>query len=145
MGAEAASGNTIRGEKCDKNWHKMTGLTHTKWNASHATAIAALKTESSYEVFFSDVTDVYWSFFIWCCDVSTSDSNGLFIFLQCQWPDTLWTLWTLWTGSIHRVLTTFRGVKGSMPPCIGHMELLAWMQRADFSEHIQRFKPHGTP
>ena len=31
-----------------------------------------------------------------------------------------------------------------MPPCIGHMELLAWMKRADFSEHIQRFKPHGS-
>ena len=26
-------------------------------------------------------------------------------------------------------------VKGSMPPSIGHMELLVWMQRADFSEH----------
>ena len=36
-------------------------------------------------------------------------------------------------------------VKGSMPPCIDHMELLAWMQRADFSEHIQRFKLHGNP
>ena len=24
------------------------------------------------------------------------------------------------------------------------MELLAWMQRANFSEHIQRFKPHGN-
>ena len=24
------------------------------------------------------------------------------------------------------------------------MELLAWMQRADFSEHIQRFKLHGN-
>ena len=36
-------------------------------------------------------------------------------------------------------------LKGSMPPCIGRMELLAWMQRADFSEHIQRFKPHGNP
>ena len=35
--------------------------------------------------------------------------------------------------------------KGSMPPCIDHMELLAWMQRADFSEHIQRFKLHGNP
>ena len=34
--------------------------------------------------------------------------------------------------------------KGSMLPCIGHMELLAWMQRAGFSEHIQRFKPHGN-
>ena len=31
-----------------------------------------------------------------------------------------------------------------MPPRIGHMELLARMQRADFSEHIQRFKPHGN-
>ena len=37
------------------------------------------------------------------------------------------------------------GVKGSMPPCIDHMELLAWMQRVDFSEHIQRFKLHGNP
>ena len=36
-------------------------------------------------------------------------------------------------------------VKGIMPPCIDHMELLAWMQRADFSEHIQRFKLHGNP
>ena len=36
-------------------------------------------------------------------------------------------------------------VKGSMPPCIDHMELLAWIQRADFSEHIQRFKLHGNP
>ena len=36
-------------------------------------------------------------------------------------------------------------LKGSMPPCIDHMELLAWMQRADFSEHIQRFKLHGNP
>ena len=36
-------------------------------------------------------------------------------------------------------------IKGSMPPCIDHMELLAWMQRADFSEHIQRFKLHETP
>ena len=36
-------------------------------------------------------------------------------------------------------------VKGNMPPCIDHMELLAWMQRADFSEHIQRFKLHGNP
>ena len=36
-------------------------------------------------------------------------------------------------------------IKGSMPPCIDHMELLAWMQRADFSEHIQRFKLHGNP
>ena len=36
-------------------------------------------------------------------------------------------------------------LKGSMPPRIGHMELLARMQRADFSEHIQRFKPHGNP
>ena len=32
-----------------------------------------------------------------------------------------------------------RGFKGSMPPSIGHMELLVWMQRADFSEHIQGF------
>ena len=30
---------------------------------------------------------------------------------------------------------------GSMLPCIGRMELLAWMQRADFSEHVQRFRP----
>ena len=29
-----------------------------------------------------------------------------------------------------------RMVKGGVPPCIGRMELLAWMQRADFSEHI---------
>ena len=36
-------------------------------------------------------------------------------------------------------------IKGSMPPRIGHMELLARMQGADFSEHIQRFKPHGNP
>ena len=32
-----------------------------------------------------------------------------------------------------------------MPPCIDHMELLAWMQGADFSEHIQRFILHGNP
>ena len=36
-------------------------------------------------------------------------------------------------------------VKGSMPPSIGHMELLVWMQRADFSEHIQCFKSPGDP
>ena len=35
--------------------------------------------------------------------------------------------------------------KGSMPPSIGHMELLVWMQRADFSEHIQGFKSPGEP
>ena len=27
-------------------------------------------------------------------------------------------------------------LKGSMPPCIGDMELLVWAQRADFSELI---------
>ena len=37
------------------------------------------------------------------------------------------------------------GFKGSMPPSIGHMELLAWMQRADFSEHIQGCKSPGDP
>ena len=36
-------------------------------------------------------------------------------------------------------------LKGIMPPCIDHMELVALMQRADFSEHIQRFKLHGNP
>ena len=36
-------------------------------------------------------------------------------------------------------------LKGSMPPSIGHMELLLWMQRADFSEHIQGFKSPGDP
>ena len=36
-------------------------------------------------------------------------------------------------------------LKGSMPPSIGHMELLAWMQRADFSEHIQGCKSPGDP
>ena len=36
-------------------------------------------------------------------------------------------------------------VKGSMPPSIGHMELLVWMQRADFSEHSQGFKSPGDP
>ena len=35
--------------------------------------------------------------------------------------------------------------KGSMPPSIGHMELLVWMQRADFSEHIQGCKSPGDP
>ena len=35
--------------------------------------------------------------------------------------------------------------KGSMPPSIGHMELLVWMQRADFSEHSQGFKSPGDP
>ena len=45
------------------------------------------------------------------------------------------------TGTFHVI----SGLKGSMPPCIDHMELLAWMQRADFSEHIQRFKRHGNP
>ena len=39
-------------------------------------------------------------------------------------------------------LTAF---KGSMPPSIGHMELLVWMQRADFSEHIQGCKSPGDP
>ena len=53
-------------------------------------------------------------------------------------------------SSIHRekktiLLKSIPTVKGSMPPCIDHMELLAWMQRADFSEHIQRFKLHGNP
>ena len=38
-----------------------------------------------------------------------------------------------------------RFVKGSMPPSIGHMELLVWMQRADFSEHIQGCKSPGDP
>ena len=42
-------------------------------------------------------------------------------------------------------MNTSQLLKGSMPPCIDHMELLAWMQRADFSEHIQRFKLHGNP
>ena len=37
------------------------------------------------------------------------------------------------------------GFKGSMPPIIGHMELLVWMQRADFSEHIQGCKSPGDP
>ena len=56
---------------------------------------------------------------------------------------------------IHTILRTWKQfinskagkkhVLGSMPPCIGCMELLAWMQRADFSEHIQCFKPHGNP
>ena len=36
-------------------------------------------------------------------------------------------------------------LKGSMPPSIGHMELLVWMQRADFSEHIQGCKSPGDP
>ena len=36
-------------------------------------------------------------------------------------------------------------IKGSMPPSIGHMELLVWMQRADFSEHSQGFKSPGDP
>ena len=35
--------------------------------------------------------------------------------------------------------------KGSMPPSIGHMELLVWMQKADFSEHIQGCKSPGDP
>ena len=38
-----------------------------------------------------------------------------------------------------------RSLKGSMPPSIGHMELLVWMQRADFSEHIQSCKSPGDP
>ena len=36
-------------------------------------------------------------------------------------------------------------IKGSKPPSIGHMELLVWMQRADFSEHIQGCKSPGDP
>ena len=36
-------------------------------------------------------------------------------------------------------------LKGSMPPSIDHMELLVWMQRADFSEHSQGFKSPGEP
>ena len=36
-------------------------------------------------------------------------------------------------------------IKGSMPPSIGHMELLVWIQRADFSEHIQGFRSPGDP
>ena len=36
-----------------------------------------------------------------------------------------------------------RGVKGGMPPSIGHMELLVWLQRADFSEHIHGRKSPG--
>ena len=44
-----------------------------------------------------------------------------------------------------RVYSVSMPFEGSMPPCIDHMELLAWMQRADFSEHIQRFKLHGNP
>ena len=43
---------------------------------------------------------------------------------------------------IFKQMTVF---KGSMPPSIGHMELLVWMQRADFSEHIQGFKSPGDP
>ena len=39
----------------------------------------------------------------------------------------------------------FSHIKGSMPPSIGHMELLVWMQRADFSEHIQGCKSPGDP
>ena len=38
-----------------------------------------------------------------------------------------------------------RNEKRCMPPCIDHMELLAWMQRAGFSEDIQCFKLHGNP
>ena len=32
-----------------------------------------------------------------------------------------------------------------MPSCIGRMDLLIWMERADFSEHTQRFKSHRIP
>ena len=45
----------------------------------------------------------------------------------------------------HRKLAYSKCLKGSMPPSIGHMELLVWMQRADFSEHIQGFKSPGDP
>ena len=51
---------------------------------------------------------------------------------------------------LERLLFLFKkheevSVKGSMPPSIGHMELLVWMQRAVFSEHIQDFKSPGDP
>ena len=36
-------------------------------------------------------------------------------------------------------------VKGSMPPSIGHMELLAWMQRADFLNISKAANPLETP
>ena len=43
------------------------------------------------------------------------------------------------------ITTILNDIKGSMPPSIGHMELLVWMQRADFSEHIQGCKSPGDP
>ena len=43
----------------------------------------------------------------------------------------------------HKIMSPMLKVVG-MPSSIGHMELLAWMQRADFSEHIRCFKPHGN-
>ena len=46
---------------------------------------------------------------------------------------------------IHEFNREVGTVKGSMPPSIGHMELLVWMQRANFSEHIQGFRSPGDP
>ena len=45
----------------------------------------------------------------------------------------------------HLILTSILIFKGSMPPSIGHMELLVWMQRVDFSEHSQGLKSPGDP
>ena len=54
--------------------------------------------------------------------------------------------WESWKNVGTVLGTTCSGlVKGSMPPSIGHMELLVWMQRADFSEHIQGCKSPGDP
>ena len=36
-------------------------------------------------------------------------------------------------------------LKGSLPPCVGHMQLLAWAPRADFSELTHTFKSHENP
>ena len=55
----------------------------------------------------------------------------------------LWVQKPAWLDQV--IGTTTRAVKGSMPPSIGDMELLVWMQRADFSEHIQGFKSPGDP
>ena len=53
--------------------------------------------------------------------------------------------WLERTVSAKSKIGEFRAIKGSMPPSIGHMELLVWMQRVDFSEHIQGFKSPGDP
>ena len=72
----------------------------------------------------------------------------------CPDGGTGWCEWVLWLVSVvmrepwipwGRQSMLLVHVKGSMSPSIGHMELLVWMQRADFSEHIQGCKSPGDP